>query len=89
MDAILKFRHALNVTVKYPLRQLKDHVVAFPPWRKYFVRQLPPDSTTTMIGMTQKAGAKMGDIERQLLWIFRTLMEDGQGLFFYPPPAGG
>ena len=89
MDAILKFRHALNVTVKYPLRQLKDHVVAFPPWRKYFVRQLTPDSTRTMVGMTQKAGVKMGDIERQLLWIFRTLMKDDQGLFFYPPPAGG
>lgn len=86
MDAILKFRHYLSQATKGPLNQLKDHLVASPPWRKYFVRQPPPDATTSKILVQSKAGINMNDIELQLLWILRTLWEDGQDLFFIRLP---
>ncbi|RYO75691.1 hypothetical protein DL762_009881 [Monosporascus cannonballus] len=86
MNAILKFRYYLNQAAKGPLNQLRHDVVGSPPWRKYFVRQPPPDSTSTMIVVEQKTGVKMSTIEHQLLWILRTLWEDGQDLFFVRLP---
>ncbi|RYO96355.1 hypothetical protein DL764_007491 [Monosporascus ibericus] len=86
MYAILKFRHYLNQAAKGPLGALRHGVVSSPPWRKYFVRQPPPDSTSTMIVVQQKSGVKMSPIEHQLLWILRTLWEDGQDLFFVRLP---
>ncbi|KAF3062840.1 hypothetical protein GL218_09429 [Daldinia childiae] len=81
MNAILKFRHYLNQAAKGPQGGLRDGVVASPPWRKYFTRDPPPNSTSTKILTYQKTGVKMSAIERQLLWIFSTLWEDGQDLF--------
>ncbi|RYP74766.1 hypothetical protein DL769_003940 [Monosporascus sp. CRB-8-3] len=86
MNAILKFRHFLNHAAKGPLNQLRHDVVASPPWRKYFVRQPPPDSTSSMIVVEQKSSVKLSTIEHQLLWILRTLWEDGQDLFFVRLP---
>ncbi|KAK7750173.1 hypothetical protein SLS62_007924 [Diatrype stigma] len=86
MGAILKFRHYLSQAAKGPLNQLKDHLVASPPWRKYFVRQPPPDATTSKILVQSKPGVSMNDIESQVLWILRTLWEDGQDLFFIRLP---
>ncbi|RYP74945.1 hypothetical protein DL771_002729 [Monosporascus sp. 5C6A] len=86
MCAILKFRHYLNQAAKGPLGGLRHGVASSPPWRKYFVRQPPPDSTSTMIVVQLKPGVKMGPIEHQLLWILRTLWEDGQDLFFIRLP---
>jgi hypothetical protein len=80
MAAILKFRHYLLEAVKGVQDQLKGGVVASPQWRSYFLREPPPDSTTPIIRVTQKPGVRMSDIEVQLLWILRTLWEDGKDL---------
>ncbi|RWA07322.1 hypothetical protein EKO27_g7783 [Xylaria grammica] len=86
MNAILKFRHYLTQTVKGLLSQLRESLVASPPWRSYFVRQPPPDSTTTRIVVMSKPGANMSPIEKQLLPLLRLLWEDGQDLFFIGLP---
>jgi len=80
MAAILKFRHYLLQAVKGVQGQLREGVVASPQWRSYFLREPPPDSTTPIIRVAQKPGVHMSDIEKQLLWILRTLWEDGQDL---------
>ncbi|KAI0903681.1 hypothetical protein F4823DRAFT_617631 [Ustulina deusta] len=86
MNAILKFRHYLYQTAKGPLNQLRECVVASPPWRSYFVRQPPPNSTTTEILVTSKPGVKMNPIEEQLLYFLRLLWENGRDLFFIGLP---
>ncbi|KAI1645504.1 uncharacterized protein F4817DRAFT_343539 [Daldinia loculata] len=82
MNAILKFRRYLYQTANGPVGGLKDGVVASPPWRKYFVRQPPPNPTSTTIRTQQKMGVKMSTIEHQLFWILRTIWDDGEDLFF-------
>ncbi|KAI0854223.1 hypothetical protein F5Y00DRAFT_222564 [Daldinia vernicosa] len=86
MNAILKFRHYLIQTAKGPPGGLRDGLVASPPWRKYFVRHPPPNSTSTKLSVYEKPGVKMGILERQLLWILRTLWEDGHDLFLVSLP---
>ena len=86
LDALLKFQHYLGQASKGPLNQLRDHVVASPPWRKYFVRQVPPNTTTSIIGTRSKPGMEMSDIENRVLWILRTMWEDGHELFLIRLP---
>ncbi|KAI1757942.1 hypothetical protein F4782DRAFT_475780 [Xylaria castorea] len=85
-SAILKFRHYLYQAAKGLMSMLRESVVASPPWRSYFVRQPPPDSTTTKIIAMSKPGVKMNDIENQLLYLLRLLWENGQDLFFIGLP---
>ncbi|KAI0449642.1 hypothetical protein F5B21DRAFT_493527 [Xylaria acuta] len=85
-NAILKFRHYLYQVAKGFQSQLRESVVASPPWRSYFVRQPPPSPTTTKIAVMSKPGTKMSDIENQVLQLLRLLWEDGRDLFFIGLP---
>ncbi|KAM0246503.1 hypothetical protein ACHAQJ_010185 [Trichoderma viride] len=80
MVALLTFRHFLQQTVKGPLAQLKQEVVASPPMRKFFVRLPPIDNASSVISVKSK-GLNMTKVQSQLLYLLRTLWEDDQNLF--------
>lgn len=84
--AILKFRHYLNQAAKGPLGQLKQCAAASPPLRPFFVRQPPTDVTSSKLVIMSKPGVKMSSVEEQLVWLLRTLWEDGQTLFLARMP---
>lgn len=81
LKALLKFRYYLEQAAKGPQERLKHVVVASPPMRHLFVRQPPPDSTTSMIKIMSRPGIKFSDVEGQVFWLLRTLWEDGRPLF--------
>lgn len=81
LRALLKFQYYLQQAAKGPQNQLKFAVVASPPMRQFFVRSPPPDSTTSMIYVVSRPGVKPSDVGGQVLWLLRTLWEDGQPLF--------
>lgn len=81
MRALLKFRYYLDQAAKGPQNQLKHVVVASPPMRRFYVRQPPPDSRTSKIVLTSRPGVKLSNIEGQVMWLLRTIWEDGQQLF--------
>lgn len=77
LAAILKFQHYLLQAAKGYQDQLKKQVFASPPWRKHFFREPPPDEVTSIIHVSSKPSMKLNDVERRLMWLFRTLWEDG------------
>ncbi|KAI0142823.1 hypothetical protein GGR57DRAFT_375880 [Xylariaceae sp. FL1272] len=79
--ALLKFRHYLNQMAKGKLSQLKFTVVASPPLRGFFVRELPTSAQSSIIHVRSN-GVKMDKITHQLMWLLRTLWENDQDLFF-------
>lgn len=81
LRALLKFRYYLDQAAKGPQNSLKHIFVASPPMRPYFVRQPPPDSTTSKIVVTSRPGVKLPDVGKQIIWLLSTLWEDGQQLF--------
>lgn len=60
---------------------MKHVFVASPPMRCFFVRQPPPDSTTSKMVVMSRPDVKISDIEVQVIWLLRTLWEDGRPLF--------
>ena len=80
LDALLKFRYFVYKTAKGPLDTLKMNVVASLPFRPFFERE-PPENANSPIIRVRSKGLKMGLFESQLLWILRTLWEDGENLF--------
>ncbi|KAF5487168.1 hypothetical protein CGCS363_v013026 [Colletotrichum siamense] len=84
MNCLLKFRFFLNEAAKGPLGQLKQSVVASPPMRRFVTRDPPVNAT--FISIKMKGGVKMNKIETQLMWLLRTLWEDGQNLFLASMP---
>ncbi|KAI1634877.1 hypothetical protein F4809DRAFT_490954 [Biscogniauxia mediterranea] len=84
--ALLKFRHYLNQAAKGPLKQLETAVAASPPFRGFFVREVPISSLSSKIIVTSKPGVKMDKTEGQLIWLLRTLWEDGHDLFLCSLP---
>ncbi|EQL04262.1 hypothetical protein OCS_00012 [Ophiocordyceps sinensis CO18] len=86
LAALLKFRFYLDRAFKGPLNQLKHIVVASPPMRKLFVREPPLDPNSTITQIRSKSGVKMNKVELQLIWLLRTLWEDGRQLFLVRPP---
>ncbi|KAK2755094.1 hypothetical protein FQN54_006623 [Arachnomyces sp. PD_36] len=87
LEALLRFRHHLNQAAKGPLNNLKFATVASPPLRRLFAREPPPDARTTKIGVVSKPGVTMNAVETQLIWLLRTLWEDGDQLFLTGMPA--
>ncbi|KAK4236499.1 hypothetical protein C8A03DRAFT_16841 [Achaetomium macrosporum] len=82
--AILRFRYFLNQLVKEWLNDLKTTVVASPPMRRFFVRM--PAEDLNKIFITSKPGLKLDTFEKELVWLLRTLWEDGHTLFFARMP---
>ncbi|KAK3357834.1 hypothetical protein B0T25DRAFT_630794 [Lasiosphaeria hispida] len=86
LDGLLTFRHYLRQAAKGPLGQLRFNVVASPPMRGLFVRQPPPNATTSYIAVIPMPGHKRTKVEVQLLWLLSTLWDDGNNLFFAGMP---
>ncbi|KDN64659.1 hypothetical protein CSUB01_04297 [Colletotrichum sublineola] len=86
LHTILKFRHYLDQAAKGPLTMLKQSVVASPPMRKFFCRLPPVDGDPVRINVMSKSGVKMNKVEAQLVWLLRTLWEDGEHLYFIRLP---
>lgn len=63
LRALLKFQYYLQQAAKGPTNVLKHAFVASPPMRRFFVRQPPPDSTTSMISVMSRPGMKLSDVE--------------------------
>ncbi|KAJ4300156.1 hypothetical protein N0V88_002825 [Collariella sp. IMI 366227] len=82
--AILRFRYFLNQLAKEWLNNLKTTVVASPPMRSLFVRY--PAEDLNKIFITSKPSLNMNAVEKELVWLLRTLWEDGQTLFFVRMP---
>ena len=82
LSALLRFQHYLTQASKGPLNELKHGVVASPAFRSYFARVPSEDPTTTGIKVMSKPGIKLDKVEGQLMWLLRTLWEDGDQLFF-------
>ncbi|KAF6827912.1 hypothetical protein CPLU01_08838 [Colletotrichum plurivorum] len=80
-DALLVFRNFLNQAAKMPLNQLKEVVPGSPPMRKFFVREPFEDLRRTDHVVRDKNGKKTKS-EENLLWLLRTLWEDGHTLLF-------
>lgn len=87
LEALLRFHHYVNQAAKGPLAILKVAAVASPPMRKLFAREPPPNSNTTKIVVMSKPGIQMDKVEKQLIWLLRTLWEDGQNLFLASMPV--
>lgn len=81
-DAILRFKFYLEQFSKGPLGQLKHDVVASPPLRAYFVREIPPDATSYSFQVDSKTGIKFDKVSKQLMILLHMLWENGQDLFF-------
>lgn len=86
LEALLRFQFFVNQTAKGPLGTLKFTAVASPPLRRLFVREPPLDYQSPRIQVILKPGVKMDKKEEQLIWLLRTLWEDGHGLFLASMP---
>ncbi|KAI1324845.1 hypothetical protein F5Y16DRAFT_423508 [Xylariaceae sp. FL0255] len=81
LSALLKFRHYLNQVVKGVLARLKSSMVASPPLRTFFVREVPTSFSSSIITVTENSRNEMNKVTRELIWLLRTLWEDGYTLF--------
>ncbi|KAI5919459.1 hypothetical protein F4810DRAFT_505420 [Camillea tinctor] len=79
--ALLKFRHYLEQAAKRNFSLLRMIVVASPPFRSFFVREVPVSIASSNIVITSRPGAKMDKSEVHLFWILQTLWEDDRNLF--------
>jgi len=86
LDGILNFRHYLRQAAKGPLGVLCYNFVASPPMRKSFVRQPPPNATTSQIVVVSRPGNTLTKLEAHLNWLLRTLWEDDHTLFLADMP---
>ncbi|OAQ62753.1 C2H2 and C2HC zinc finger [Pochonia chlamydosporia 170] len=85
--ALLKFHHYLEQLAKGLLNQLKTAFPASLPMRKFFVRAVPESPSSSKISVTQKTDIKMDKTTEQLMWLLRTLWEDGRNLFLCRVPV--
>ncbi|KAK7739032.1 hypothetical protein SLS53_005930 [Cytospora paraplurivora] len=81
LHAILKFRHYLTQAAKGPLGQIKQYAPASPPLRNFFVREPPVDVNSSRL-LIRSRPVKKDKVEEELMWLLKTLWEDGQALFF-------
>ncbi|KAI1359476.1 hypothetical protein F5Y08DRAFT_319602 [Xylaria arbuscula] len=80
LAALLKFRHYLSQASRGVFSRLKVSVVASPPLRPFYVRNVPISSNSSKISVVRN-GRKMDKITENLIWLLRTLWEDGNDLF--------
>jgi hypothetical protein len=81
----LEFRHYLKQASKGLSGQLKHHATAAPTLRKHFVRETPEDVESTRIVVVSR-GIKADESEQQVIWLLKTLSEDGNDLFLASLP---
>jgi hypothetical protein len=81
LGALLKFRQYLNQVAKGHFNQLKMAVVASPPMRGFFTWDIPVSASSSEIMVMSKPGVRLDKITEHLVWLLRTLWEEGQNLF--------
>ncbi|KAK3403434.1 hypothetical protein B0T20DRAFT_26455 [Sordaria brevicollis] len=94
LKALLKFRFYLNQATKGVLGQLKQSALSSPPMRNLAVRNYPSQSfeesmrdlQTDKIAAAINSRHKMTPVEKRLMWLLRTLWEDGMDLFLASQP---
>lgn len=86
LEALLRFQFYVSQSAKGPLGNLKFAAVASPPLRKFFIREPPADYQSPKIRVISRPGFKMDNVEEQLVWLLRTLWEDGTDLFLASTP---
>lgn len=86
LDALLKFQHYIGQATKGPFAQLRTHLVASPPWRKYFVRDPNWIAGSSAIETISKPGTRMNDLENLVFWILSVMWENGHDLFLMRLP---
>jgi hypothetical protein len=86
LEAPLRFQFYVSQSAKGPLGNLKFAAVASPPLRKFFIREPPADYQSPKIRVISRPGFKMDNVEEQLVWLLRTLWEDGTDLFLASMP---
>ncbi|QKX58716.1 uncharacterized protein TRUGW13939_05843 [Talaromyces rugulosus] len=87
LEALLRFHHHVNQAAKGPLATLKTAAVASPPLRRLFARHPPSSTDSTKISTVLKPGIQMDKVENHLIWLLRTLWEDGMDLFLIRMPV--
>ncbi|KAI1108569.1 hypothetical protein F5Y14DRAFT_74617 [Nemania sp. NC0429] len=81
LAALLRFRHYLNRVMKGALNQLKLSAAISPPLRGFFIRNDPRSVQSSTINFVTTSAIRKDKIAQQLIWLLRTLWEDGQDLF--------
>ncbi|KAH6684818.1 hypothetical protein F5X68DRAFT_171207 [Plectosphaerella plurivora] len=82
LRAILKLRHHLNQMAKGPMSRLKETFFPSPPMRSCFVRDVPVSASSSKIGVRSKPGFNLDKTTEHLMWLLKTLWEDGTNLMF-------
>lgn len=80
LQAILKFRHYLNMAAKDLFEQIRKSAAASPPLRKYWVRKLPQNIDLIELMRVSDVSGRPEYVD-DLLWFLQTLWEDGDSLF--------
>ncbi|KAK3956136.1 hypothetical protein QBC32DRAFT_164917 [Pseudoneurospora amorphoporcata] len=94
LKALLKFRFYLSQATKGVLGELKQTVMSSPPMRHLSLRTFAGrpfmeslmDLENDKVAVTLNSRHKMTSVEERLLWLLRTLWEDGMDLFLASQP---
>ncbi|KAJ2984130.1 hypothetical protein NQ176_g179 [Zarea fungicola] len=86
LHLLLEFQYFLKRAAAGPMRVLKDSVPASPPWRNQFVREVPPDATTSIMNLRSNPSTKLSKVEGEVRYLLNTMWEDGQNLFLLGLP---
>ena len=81
LHALVQFQYSLGQAARNRMAQLKQHAVASPPLRGYYIREPPLSVSSLNPVILARPGMKMGRLEHELLVLLRILWEDGQDLF--------
>ncbi|KAJ5342707.1 hypothetical protein N7541_011831 [Penicillium brevicompactum] len=75
--ALLRFRYYINQATWDHLIKLKRTTPASPPLRKFFCRSIPSDLSSAVVVTGLKPGIKFEKSEGQLIWLLRSLLDEG------------
>lgn len=86
LGAMLQFNHNLERSIDAQLAKLRCAAAASLPLRRFFAR-VPPPSPDSKIVVVPKPGIDMDKVEQQLIWLLRTLWENGDELLLAGLPV--
>lgn len=84
--AMLQFHHNLERSIDAQLAKLRCAAAASLPLRRFFAR-VPPPRADSKIVVVPKPGIHMDKLEQQLIWLLRTLWENGDELLLTSLPV--
>ncbi|KAK3351069.1 LOW QUALITY PROTEIN: hypothetical protein B0H65DRAFT_567970 [Neurospora tetraspora] len=86
LKALLKFRFYLYQATKGVLGELKQTVMSSPPMRYLSFRAQGSLRDLNEVAVAFNPNHKMNPVEKRLVWLLRTLWEDGMDLFLASQP---